>query len=199
MIYFLKHFKNIAYFLIMLILFQSCVVYNQTPSSVAEAAGYEKRPMKIKTIDGVKYKLRWIEEKDGNIVNIKNAKREYINKNEVRQIVLLGPEPQVISLDLALKNPGTMHLLTKDDKDSYFSNEFIKISKSEDLITGYKMTGKDTLTVVIPIDQIEKIQLQDKGASAVLSVLAFLGIMSVVGGVLILASGGMQIEMDFSQ
>ena len=118
---------------------------------------------------------------------------------DVRQIVLQDPEPQVISLDLALKNPGTIQLLTKDDKDNYFSHEFIKISKNEDLITGYKMTGRDTLTVAIPIDQIEKIHLQDKGASAALTVLAFLGIVSVVGGLLFLANGGMQIEMDFSQ
>ena len=61
------------------------------------------------------------------------------------------------------------------------------------------MTGKDTLTVVIPIDQIEKIQLQDKGASAALSVLAILGIVSVVGGISILAGGGMDIDMNFSQ
>ena len=188
--YFLKYFKGIAYFLTMLILLQSCVVYNHTPSSVAEAIRYNKRLMKIKTIDRRKYKLKWIEEKDGNVVSIKNSEREYFNKKDISQIVLQDPEPQVISLDLALKNPGIMHVLTKDDKGIYNSHEFIKISENDKLITGYKMTGKDTLTVVIPIDQIEKIQIQDKGASATLSVLAILGITSLVVGIIAFFEGG---------
>ena len=95
-----------------------------------------------------------------------------------------------------------MQLLTKDDKGSYNSHKFIRVSESEGLITGYKMTGKDTLTVVIPIDQIEKIRLQNKGASAALSVLAILGITSiVVGAIAFSAEGGFGGfgNMDFSK
>ena len=73
MIYFLKYFKGIGYFLAMLILFQSCVVYNKTSSTIEEATSDEEMPIKITTKDGQKHKFRWIEERDGNIVGIKNS------------------------------------------------------------------------------------------------------------------------------
>ena len=166
MIYFLKHFKRIAYFLVMLILFQSCVVYNNNSSTIEEASSEKDMPVKIITKDGDEYKLRWIEEIDGNIVSIKNVEREYINKNEILQIVLLDPEPQLVPLDIAVKHHGTIRLLTKDDKDRRHSHQFIRIRESDERITGYKMTGVDTLSVTIPIDQLEKIQLKNKGKSS---------------------------------
>jgi len=59
------------------------------------------------------------------------------------------------------------------------------------------MTSKDTLTVIIPIQNILEIQLQNKGGSAVLTVLTIFGIMNVIGAILFIATGGMNIEMDF--
>ena len=124
MILTIKHIKNIAYFLAMLILFQSCVVYNRTPSSVTEASRYKERLMKIVTIDGYKYKLNWIEAKNGNIVNMKNTEREYFDKGEICQIVKIDPEPLVIPLDSAVKHRGTMQVLTRNKKGKYISHEF---------------------------------------------------------------------------
>ena len=127
MIYLLRYFKGISNFLVFTILFQSCVVYNQTPSTVKEASQYNKRLMQIKTMDGYEYKLDWIEQQNGNIVSILNTEREFIDKKEIAQIVLLDPEPEVISFDLALKNPGTMSLLIRDNKGRYRSQNFVKI------------------------------------------------------------------------
>lgn len=166
MIYFLNHFKGIAYFLIMLILFQSCIVYSKNSSTIEEAYSEKDMPIKIITKDGNEYKLSWIEEKDGNIFSIKKTKRVYFDKEDIAQIVLLDPEPQVIPLDLAVQNHGTFQLLTKDDTGRYNSHKFIRISERDGIITGYKMTGKDFLTVIIPIDQIEMIQLKNKNKSS---------------------------------
>lgn len=165
MIYFLKCLKGIAYFLAMLILFQSCIAYNKTSSSIEEASSEEDMPIKITTKDGSEHKLNWIEEKDDNIVCIKNVEREYYYKKDIIQYTILNPEHQTVPLELAVKHHGTILLFTKDDKDRYDTHEFIRISENDERITGYKMTGKDTLTVIIPIDQIEKIQLKDKGKS----------------------------------
>ena len=80
--YLLKHLKLIAYLLVSLILFQSCVVYNKTPTSIEKASQYNNHKMKIKTYDGDKYKLRWIDEKDGNVVE-KPVKLTTQNRSKV--------------------------------------------------------------------------------------------------------------------
>ena len=165
MIYFLKHFKGIAYFLIMLILFQSCTVYKDTSSTIEQASADKDMPVKIITKDGKEYELGWIEEKDGNIISMMNVDREYLDKNDIEQVILLDPEPQVVPLDQAIKHYGTIRILTVDDKNRYNNHQFIRICENDEIITGYKMTGNDTLTVIIPIDQIEKIQLKDKKKS----------------------------------
>jgi len=99
MIYFLKHFKDIAYFLAMLTLFQSCIVYNKNTSTIEEASSEKDMPIKIITKDGYEYELMWIEEKNGNVVSIKNSKREFINKSKIIQIVKYDPNPQVFLLN----------------------------------------------------------------------------------------------------
>ena len=116
---------------------------------------------------------------------MKSVEREFYNKNEILQIVLLNPEPRVVPLDRAVEQHGTLQLLAIDDKKKYYSQDFIKISEHDDIITGYKMTGKDTLSVVIPINQVEKIQLQDKETSsaitAIIIVGAVLGVATIAG------------------
>ncbi len=169
MIYFIKHIKGIAYFLAMLLLLQSCMVYNKASSTVEEACSEKNAPVKIKTKNGEKYKLKWIDEKDGNIVSIRKVKKKYFDRNEIFQFAILDPEPHTVPLDVALKHQGEIRFLTIDNKDRYVSHQFIKISKRDDIITGYKMTGKDTLSVIIPVDQIEKIRMKDKASSAVLT------------------------------
>jgi len=164
--YFSKHIKYIAYFLTMLILCQSCVAYNNYSSTIEEASSEKEMPVKIVTKDGNEYKLSWVEEKDDNIVSIKFTKREYYNKKDITQYVILDPEPRVVPFDQALKHHGAIRLLIRDDKDRYNSHQFIRIGENEEIITGYKMTGYDTLTVIIPIDQIETIQLKDKDKSS---------------------------------
>ena len=145
MISFLKYFKGIAYFLVMIILFQSCVVYNK--SSVTKAAEYNNRLIKIKTIDNDKYKLKWIEKEGENVVSIKNTKRKYFNIKDINQIVLHDPEPHVVSLEKAVNHHGMIHLMTRDKKGRYSSHDFIKISEYDGIITGYKMIGIDKIIV----------------------------------------------------
>ena len=83
MIYFLKRFKGMAYFLIMLILFQSCTVYKKRPSTIEEASYKKNTYIKILTKDGHEHKFRWIEEKDGNVYSITNTKRVFIKKSKL--------------------------------------------------------------------------------------------------------------------
>lgn len=173
MLYFLKYLKGIVYFLITVILFQSCIAYKGQNSSVAEAADIEKRHIKITTTNGGIYKLGWIEEKDGNVVSIKNTKLKYFDKTEVDKILIYNPKPNVVSLEEAQNHKGTILLRTNKFKDRHpyvidsYNHSFLKIADDGDQIKGYKMTGKDTLSVVIPVSQIEKIQLESKGGTIV--------------------------------
>ena len=101
MIYFLKYIKSIAYFLTMIVLFQSCIAYQSKSSSIGEATDNKKSHIKITTTNGGIYKLNWIEEKDGNIVSIKKTKRKSIDKIEVDKILIYNPKPIVVSLEEA--------------------------------------------------------------------------------------------------
>lgn len=170
----IKQLKCIAYLFSMLILFQSCVAYTKQSTTIKQSTSKKDMPVKITTKEGDEYKLTWIEEKDGNIVSIKNVKREYFQKKDIFQYVILEPKPHTVPLEIAVKHNGIVRLLSADD--NHTSHEFIKISENDEIITGYKMTSKDTLTVIIPIDEIEMIQLKDKGKSSRRTVGAILGI-----------------------
>ena len=195
MIYFLKHFKGIAYFLIMLILFQSCVAYNKNTSTIEEASSENDMPIKIITKDGNEYKLEWIEEQDNSIFSIMDTEREHIHKNDILDFVIFDPEPKVVPLELALKNQGTVRILIGGESGKYNTYEYLGISENNEIMTGYKMTGKDTLTVIIPIDQIEMIQLKDKmksnGRTAALFIPIGLVVVMFVGFVVGLNNGAL--------
>ena len=104
----MKYLKLIGFFFASLILFQGCIaVYKSKPISVEEASGYENTKMKIVTKDGNKYKLKWIEEKDGNVVSIKNTKRGVsVSIRDIKHIKTVDHEPTYISPPQAITNPG---------------------------------------------------------------------------------------------
>jgi len=128
MIYFLKHIKSIAYFLAMLMLFQSCIIVYKK-ASVPEASEYDNWRIKIKTIEGEKYKLPWVELKDGNVVSIKNTERVFIEKNDIKQIVKYSPEPKVIPLDSATSYSGSVQILIKGDRNKFESQDFNELPR----------------------------------------------------------------------
>ena len=174
--YLIKHLKLVAYLLALLVLFQSCVVYNKTPSSVAETSRYNDRRMKIITKDGNEFKLYWIEEKDGNVISIKNTKRIFVDKSKITSIFKYDPELiGIASLKLALEHNGAVQIRT--EKHSY---DFINIEEQGDLIRGISKLNGDTLSVVIPKDQIAMIKLNDQAQSTTGNILIAVGAIFVV-------------------
>ena len=173
MICFLRHFKGVAYFLVMLTLFQSCVAYNKGPSTIEETTKYNNKRIKIITLDKRSQILKWIEEKDGNIVGIKETKKIAIDTVKIKQI---RADKNIVSLEAALNHSGIIQIETK--KKTY---NFLSIELEDNLIRGIKMTGKDTLAVVIPKNQIKKIKVKDEGASAIGNLLILIGIGTAVG------------------
>lgn len=184
MIYFLKHFKGIAYFLIMLILFQSCVVYNKNPSTIEEASSEKKTHIKILTKDGHEHEFRWIEEKDGNIYTVTHTQRVFVKKNKVERYVVMFPHAAPVPLDFAVEHKGIVYIDTQKDATydptgKGYKYSFIDIEDRGDFIRGIKMTGKDTATVMIPIEQIEEIKLMNSflshGVPIMISVIIIIG------------------------
>ena len=171
-----------------LIVFQSCVVYKDTSSTISDATSDKDMPIKIITKDGVEYKIRWIEEKDGNIISIKNVEREYFDKDDIFQYVILDPEPHTVPLNIAVNHDGIIRMLVSNDKKAHISHEFLKISEIGERILGYKMTGKDTVNITIPIDQIEKIELKDKGRSMGRTAGLIVGVVFGVGIIILIAA-----------
>lgn len=133
--------------------------------------------MKIITNDGDKYKLKWIEEKDSTVVSIKNTKRVFVDKSKITQIV-----PDGVTLESASENNEAVQIKTKSK-----TYDFIKIEVQEDQIIGFRKVGKkDTTTVVIPIDQIEKIKLHAKGGSgALIAVSIVIPVFGVIVGLVL--------------
>ena len=150
--------------------------------------------MKIKTIDGNKYKLNWIEEKDGNVISIKNTKRTFVDKNEITSIFKYDPEPIGIgkSLELALEHNGAVQIQT--EKHTY---DFINIEEQGDLIRGISKLDGDTLSVVIPRDKIEIIKLKDEAQSTTGTIL--IAVCTILGVIGIIGLLTMDLDMDFSQ
>jgi hypothetical protein len=160
---FSNHLRGIAYFLSTLILFQSCIVYKGRNFSSREAAQYDKRRIRIETWDGVIIKLRWIEEKDGQIYSIKNTRRKYIDKSRIINIKKYDPVFTLISLDTVLNLQGNIEVVTKKKGyDNYATYNFIKIKDDGQNIIGYMMTGKDTTTVLIPTEKISRIEVENR-------------------------------------
>ena len=77
MIYFLKQFKGIAYFLAMLILFQSCAAYKKQPIPLLATTKSINKKVKVRTKDGVNHKFDRIDVKfeSDYIVGYRNNKK----------------------------------------------------------------------------------------------------------------------------
>ena len=81
---FSSQLKGIAYIIIILLLSQSCLIYRKSPSIEKHTNSNKNTALKISTADGKIYKVRWIEERDGNIYSIANTRRVYIEKEGLK-------------------------------------------------------------------------------------------------------------------
>ena len=196
MIYFLRHIKGIAYFLAILVLFQSCIaIYNK--SSIAEASEFDNWRIKVITIKGEKHRFDWIDERDGNIVSIHNTERILIDKEKVKQVVISDPAPHVIPLDSVSIFYGKASFLLQDHRGRFESQEFIQFEDAGNLFKCYQMTSSDTSTVIIPLGQVDYIKVINKEASGGVNFLVWLAVLT---GVSALALSNMQIGFgDWSQ
>jgi hypothetical protein len=150
------------------LLFQSCIAYKNNSVSAQEAAQYDKRRIKIETIDGGTYKLRWIEEKDGKAYSILNTKKGFLDISTVVKIRTLDPKVSEIPLDSAINLKGNIEVTTRkthedfESYESFKSRNYIKIVNDGQYIIGYKMMGKDTATLIIPVKRIKSIRVENK-------------------------------------
>ena len=83
--------KTIALFFVILILFQSCVVYHKTPTSL-EKASQERIKAKVATTDQQTFKYKYITYKDGQFYGVKKKSGELIktplSKENTLKVVL---------------------------------------------------------------------------------------------------------------
>jgi hypothetical protein len=173
-----------AYLLAAIILFQSCIAYSTNYSSAAEASVH-KGPFKITTTNDIEYILDWIVEENGNIIGMRNVSRERFNKDEIVQIIIQDTSWITVPLEQTLNYKGTIHLVKMDKRNRYVEREYIEIEEHNGIITGYRMTSADTLTMNIPIVQIAKIQMKDKTKS----MLRTIGLITGVGCLIVTIAG----------
>lgn len=196
MLYFLRRLTGIAYFLTMLILLQSCVaIYKRSSLNEATSSNYDNWRIKVKTINGENHSFDWIDERNQNIVSIHGTKRILIDKKEVKQIVIADPSPHVIPLDSIDLYYGKVSFLITDSREGYKSQDFIQFEDLGSSFKCYQMNGEDTLTVMIPIDQIEKIRTINMDATAGVSLLVWLAVLTGVGA---LAAASMEFDINLS-
>lgn len=124
--------------------------------------------MKITTKDGQEFEVRWLEVKDGKAFSIKNTIRIFIKKSNRERFVVDTPEPVMVSLDYALKHKGNVHVykLVQNGRSGMdYKGSFINIEDQGEFIRGVKKIKKDTATLMIPVDQIEEINLLNRDIS----------------------------------
>ncbi len=196
-----KHFKVIANFLAALILFQSCIAYRKTTYTAQEASTFEKERIKITSMDGKVYKLRWIEIQNDYIISIENTKRELIDKDEIETVIIDNPITYT-TLDKALEHTGTVYIRTKDFKkqDQLYNYTFVRLEDHGDSIRGYVKTENDTTNVYIPISQIEEIKVENKTKSTVGNIAIGLGAVYIIlFTIAIIEMSNQELGWDFSQ
>jgi len=199
--YLRKHLKSLTYLLTSLLLSQSCVVYNPTSVSTEVASQYNDRAIKINTTNGDKYKLYWLEEQGENLVSIMNTERIFLVPEKILFIKVLEPNPSFIAVDSVFTYTGNAVISVKEGRNSTRDYDFVKIENRGNLIQGLTMVNGDTSTIVIPRNQIEKIEVQDKAGSTAGNVAISIGV--VLGLVTTIAiiemSQGDWFSMGFSQ
>jgi len=196
MINIIRGFKSISYFLVMLILLQSCIaIYGKSSLDEAASPTYDDWRITIKTLNGEKHRLDWIDQRDGNIVSIHHTKRIFVDKEEVKQIVIFDPDPRVISIESINLYRGKASFLIENQRGRYRSEEFIQFENLDHVLKCYQMTSEDTLTVVIPIEDVEKIKVVNMDATVGVSLVAWLAVLT---GLSALAASNMELHMDFT-
>ena len=187
MIYILKHIKCIAYFLSILILFQSCAIYKRKSTPINEAAAPKNARIKVITRDGNIHYLKWIEEKDGNVYSIINTKRVFVKKDKIEKYMIYRPDPVTVPLEAALVHEGKVEILTwkymkNRNKTIESKGEFIDIEDRGKYIRGVKVVSKskEPEIIKIPINQIEAIKTIDKGLNAGITIIVSLSAIAVL-------------------
>jgi hypothetical protein len=177
MIYLRKWLNIAVYFFANLILFTSCVIYHKYPSSLEESKNTDVTHLKIQTVDGDVYKLRWIDEDGDSIVSIKNTRKRNIEIHEIRQIYAAGDELQILSLDSAYSHTGELELIIKNKRIP-----MVKIEPAENHVIGFEKLSEKIYPVRIPIDQIEEIRLINQSASKTCTTLTFvIPVLTLIG------------------
>ena len=172
---------------------QSCVAYKNVPSTVSEASQSYNRKIRISTINGDRHTLNWLETKNGYVVSILKTDKIPILISDIKQIKTLAKSNSDISLDSALNHPGIVEVFTKNDANQG-SGEFIKLERFEDKIIGLEITGRDTTTLLIALEDICLLELENRSVSAaqtltlglaiaVTSIIAGTGISFAINGI----------------
>lgn len=174
--YLTAHIKSIAYSLTILMLFQSCVIYENVTYDLDNLSQYHNQKIKITTSDGSIYKLRWYEQTDTSIISIANTERHFINAENIQQIKTLDPYSVVISIDDALNYDGILAVSVKNNHGKIKEHTFIEFTLRDNSIQGLTKIGGDTTTLVIYKDQIKNFKVQDKTGSTAGSIAIGLGI-----------------------
>jgi hypothetical protein len=188
--YFIKQLRSISYLITMLILLQSCVVYNSHRYTPYEASLYTKGFVKIKTIDGAAHKLPWVEVQDENVMSILKTKRVLLEKSKVIQISGLDSTTRIIPIDSAMYYHGIMQIQTPDNNGTYRTYEVFKVAVEGDMIHGYTVKDTDTVTVFIPISEIKKIKVYSPSGTITLNALGVFIITLATLGIYAMASWG---------
>lgn len=178
------HLKVISYLLSLLLILQSCTVYQSHQYSANDASAYENTNIKVTTIDGNKYLFRWVDEEDGNLISIQNTKVEYLKKAEIETVILNNPFTYS-TLEEALNQDGPVFIRTKGFKvkNELYNYEFLRMQDRGDRVRGITRTNNNIETVILPIEIVREIKVQNKGASTAATIGSVLGIVLLIGGI----------------
>jgi len=183
------------YILIIALSSSSCVIYQKTPSTPEEAANPKSRRIKIATTSGDIYRLNWVNVENNGLSSIQKTRQNIYELDEIKYIMDAG-NSLILMKDTITFREGELIIETRKNTVRCF-----RIEKYENEILATQFTSKDTASIFIPKDQIEKIQIKNRSASTAGNIFIGIGTAAtiIVGiGIYDLSENGISVPLPIN-
>ena len=116
----------------------------------------------VKTHDGLTYHLPWYVVTDSMLISRLNTARYLFDEQQILDIAVYAPDPQMVDLQTALDHDGFVSLVAYDQEKNVHHYKFYDIDRRFDQIVGYKFLENYPAEIRIPLSNIKHIEQPKK-------------------------------------
>lgn len=136
---------------------QACV-----SNKISSESKNEVESVVVRTHDGYTFDLPWYEVKDGKLVSTLNTSRIVLEKEQIIEVAINKPKPIKVDLHDAINHNGNISMIAYDTGQRVHNYEFYKLEEVNGVIVGYTYTGGYAANIIIPWDNVKKIDVEKK-------------------------------------